>query len=52
MASFADSLVAPMSIINALIVALSRAKQEELRVRLRLLEDIWDEYDVYDKIHS
>ena len=52
MASFADSLVAPMSIINALIVALSRVKQEELRVRLRLLEDIWDEYDVYDKTQS
>ncbi len=49
MASFADSLVAPMSIINALIVALSREKQDELRVRLRLLEEIWDEYDVYDK---
>lgn len=49
MASFADSLVAPMSIINALIVALSRCKQDELRVRLRLLEEIWDEYDVYDK---
>ena len=52
MASFADSLVAPMSIINALIVALSRVKQDELRVRLRLLEDIWDEYDVYDKNQS
>ena len=52
MASFADSLVAPMSIINALIVALSRAKQDELRVRLRLLEDIWDEYEVYDKNQS
>ena len=52
MASFADSLVAPMSIINALIVALSREKQDELRVRLRLLEDIWDEYDVYDKNQS
>ena len=52
MASFADSLVAPMSIINALIVALSRVKQEELRIRLRLLEDIWDEYDVYDKTQS
>jgi len=49
MASFADSLVAPMSIINALIVAISRKKQDELRVRLRLLEEIWDEYDVYDK---
>ena len=52
MASFADSLVAPMSIINALIVALSRVKQDELRVRLRLLEDIWDEYEVYDKVQS
>ena len=49
MASCVDSLVAPMSIINALIVALSRKKQDELRVRLRLLEEIWDEYDVYDK---
>ena len=49
MASFADSLVAPMSIINALIVALSRVKQDELRVRLKQLEEIWDEYDVYDK---
>jgi DNA-binding MurR/RpiR family transcriptional regulator len=49
MASIVDSLVAPMSIINAIIVALSRKKQEDLRVRLRRLEEIWDEYDVYDK---
>ncbi len=49
MASFVDSLVAPMSIINAIIVALSRKKQDELKVRLRQLEEIWDEYDVYDK---
>lgn len=49
MASFVDSLVAPLSIINAIVVAVSRKKQEELTVRLRKLEDIWDEYDVYDK---
>ena len=49
MASFVDSLVAPMSIINAIIVALSRKKQDELKVRLRQLEEIWDEYEVYDK---
>ena len=49
MASFVDSLAAPLSIINALIVAVSRKKQDELQVRLRLLEEIWDEYDVYDK---
>jgi DNA-binding MurR/RpiR family transcriptional regulator len=49
MASFVDSLVAPLSIINAIIVAVSRRKQNELTERLRKLEDIWDEYDVYDK---
>ncbi len=49
MASFVDSLVAPLSIINAMIVALSRKKEDELRVRLHRLEEIWDEYDVYDK---
>lgn len=49
MASFVDSLVAPLSIINAIIVALAREKQNELTVRLRRLEEIWDEYDVYDK---
>ena len=49
MASFVDSLVAPLSIINAIIVAVSRRKQDELTERLRKLEDIWDEYDVYDK---
>ena len=49
MASFVDSLVAPMSIINAIIVAVSRKKQDDLQIRLRQLEKIWDEYDVYDK---
>ncbi len=49
MASFVDSLVAPLSIVNAIIVAVSRKKQDELLVRLHQLEKIWDEYDVYDK---
>lgn len=49
MASFVDSLVAPLSIINAMIVAVSMKKQDELRIRLHQLEKIWDEYDVYDK---
>jgi DNA-binding MurR/RpiR family transcriptional regulator len=49
MASFVDSLVAPLSVINALIVALSKKKQEELTVRLHALERIWAEYDVYEK---
>ena len=49
MASFVDSLVAPLSIINAIIVAVARKNQDELTQRLRRLEAIWDEYDVYDK---
>jgi DNA-binding MurR/RpiR family transcriptional regulator len=47
-ASFADSLVAPLSVINALVVEVSRRKQDELTVRLRQLEQIWEEYNVYD----
>ena len=38
-----------MSIINAIVVAVAKKKQDELSVRLRQLEEIWDEYDVYDK---
>ncbi len=52
MASYVDSLVAPLSIINALVVAVSRAREEEVRARLEKLEHIWDEYDVYDKTHG
>lgn len=48
MASFVDSLVAPLSIINAMIVAVSR-KKEDLTERLRALEEVWDRYDVYEK---
>ena len=49
MVSFVDSLAAPLSIINAIVMAVSMKKQEELTVRLHQLERIWDEYDVYDK---
>ena len=49
MVSFVDSLVAPLSIINAIIVAVVRKKQDEFSEKLRELEDIWDKYDVYDK---
>lgn len=48
MASFADSLVAPLSVINALVVEVSRRKQDDLAVRLRQLEQIWADYNVYD----
>ncbi|MBQ8258158.1 MAG: MurR/RpiR family transcriptional regulator [Clostridia bacterium] len=50
--SFVDSLVAPLSIINAIIVAVSRKKMDDIRVRFDKLEKIWDEYEVYDKAHE
>lgn len=49
MASFVDSLVAPLSIINALIVAIGKKKQNEIAETFDKLEKIWDEYDVYEK---
>ncbi len=47
--SFVDSLVSPLSVINALLFAIGMQKQEELRSALIELEEIWEEYDVYDK---
>lgn len=52
MASFADSLVAPLSIINAITVSVAKKKRSEVTERLQTLEKIWDEYDVYDKHHD
>ncbi len=49
MVSFVDSLVAPLSIINAMVVSVARKRQDEVERRLKALEEIWDRYDVYDK---
>jgi len=49
MASFVDSLVAPLSLINALIVAIGLQKKDEIRDIYCQLEQIWDEYNVYEK---
>jgi len=49
MASFMDSLVAPISIINAIIVEITRRKEREITKRFDKLEKVWDEYDVYAK---
>ena len=49
MASFVDSLVAPLSLINALIVAVGMRRQREVGETYAQLEKIWDEYDVYEK---
>lgn len=47
MASIVDSLVAPLSVVNALVVALCMKRQTEVIETLETLEDIWDEYQVY-----
>ena len=47
MASFVDSLVAPLSVINALIVGMSR--RDEIEHTFNKLESIWEKYDVYEK---
>ena len=55
MASFVDSLVAPMSLLNAIIVAVGLRKKHETSNTYAMLERIWSEYDVYEKneeIHS
>lgn len=50
MVSFVDSLVAPLSLINALIVAVSRKKKDDLGRTFESLEEIWEEYEVYEKV--
>ena len=49
MASFMDSLVAPISIINAIIVEITRRREKEITERFDRLEEVWDEYEVYTK---
>ena len=49
MASIVDSLVAPLSVINALVVAVCMKKQNEVINTLGKLEEIWDEYQVYSR---
>ncbi len=49
MVSLVDSLVAPLSVLNALIVALASAREQTLATTLDTLERVWEEYNVYEK---
>ena len=49
MVSLVDSLVAPLSVVNALIVAIAAKREKELHRTFETLEHIWDEYNVYEK---
>lgn len=49
MVSLVDSLVAPLSVTNALIVAIAAKREKELSKTFDNLEHIWEEYNVYEK---
>ena len=51
MVSLVDTLVAPMSIVNALVVSLAAKREGVLNKNFKMLESIWEEYNVYEK-HS
>ena len=52
MASFVDSLVAPLSVVNALIAAVGMSRRDEIEQTFNKLERIWEEYDVYEKLED
>lgn len=52
MASFVDSLVAPLSLINALIVGSTMTKRTEVQGTFANLESIWDKYQVYENVEE
>ena len=49
MASFVDSLVAPMSVINALIVEATKDKKSKLLDTFETLEEVWEKYHIYEE---
>lgn len=52
MVSIVDSLVAPLSLINAMIAAVAARKKTEISEAFSQLEYIWDEYSVYEKVEE
>ena len=49
MVSLVDSLVAPLSVVNALLVALASAREQEIQKNFETLERVWEEYNIYEK---
>ena len=42
-------MVAPLSVVNALLVALASAREQEVQKSLGTLEHVWEEYNIYEK---
>lgn len=49
LSSVVDSLVAPLSIINALVMALYMERQDEVLANMELVEQLWEDYQIYSK---
>lgn len=52
MVSMVDTLVAPLSLVNALIVAVAAKREKELTATFNDLERLWDQYNVYEKLEN
>lgn len=52
MVSFIDSLVAPLSLVNALIVSSARESKTAVRHKLADLEEMWEKYDIYENVEE
>ena len=52
MVSVVDSLVAPMSLVNALIVSIGQCREQEMSRIFENLEKIWEEYEVYEGVEA
>ncbi|MBR0411427.1 MAG: MurR/RpiR family transcriptional regulator [Eubacterium sp.] len=44
-----DSMVGPLSVVNALVTAIALLRKEDVEKRLMALEELWNEYDVYNR---
>ena len=49
MISMVDSMAAPLSLLNALIVAVGRQKKEEISNTYSDLEKVWSRYNIFGK---
>ena len=49
MISFVDSMVAPMSLLNALILAVGQQRRDELSATLAEMEQVWSKYSIFGK---
>jgi len=52
MVSFLDSMVAPMSLVNALVVAIGIRSREALSDTFKRLENVWSEFEIYETNES